>query len=229
VGVCIPAAGSGVRMGGARKPFLPVHGEPVLLHSLRPFLGHPRVERIVVALAPEDAGDPPEWLIELAPRVALVPGGRTRSESVLAGLEALPGHLAIAIVHDAARPLVTAVIIDRCLEGVTEGVGTVAGWPAVDTLKEVDEGAGVMNTPDRTRYWQAQTPQAFPLAALIPAYRDAVASGLTATDDAAVFERAGGRVRMVEGDRWNLKVTVPADLPVAEALMGTVAAKLEDG
>jgi len=207
-------------MGGARKPFLPVNGEPVLLHSLRPFLSHPRVGSIVVALAPEDAGDPPEWLIRLAPIVQVVPGGRTRSESVLAGLEALPGDLVIAIVHDAARPMVTAVIIDRCLAGVTETIGTVAGWPATDTLKEVDGDAGVVNTPDRTRYWQAQTPQAFPLPALLLAYRDAVASGLTATDDAAVFERAGGRVRMVEGGRWNLKVTVPADIPVAEALMG---------
>jgi len=207
-------------MGGARKPFLSLRGEPLLLHSLRPFLGHSRVGRIVVALAPEDAVDPPKWLTELAPVVRLVAGGRTRSESVLAGLEALPEDITIALVHDAARPLVTAVIIDRCLGGVTETIGTAAGWPAIDTLKEVDRDAGVVDTPDRARYWQAQTPQAFPLPALLPAYRDAVAAGITATDDAAVYERAGGRVRMVEGDRWNLKVTVPADLPVAEALMG---------
>jgi len=215
-------------MGGARKPFLSVNGDPLLLHSLRPFLSHPRVRSIVVALAREDAAEPPQWLLRLAPIVQLVPGGRTRSESVLAGLEALPGDLAIALVHDAARPLVTAVIIDRCLAGVTETVGAVAGWPSVDTLKEVDADGVVVNSPDRTRYWQAQTPQAFPLAALLPAYRDTVASGLSATDDAAVFERAGGSVRMVKGDRWNLKVTVPADLPVAKALMVEATENLED-
>lgn len=206
-------------MGGARKPFLSVNGDPLLLHSMRPFLSHPRVANIVVALAAEDASDPPQWLLELAPIVRVVPGGRTRAESVLAGLEALPGELAIAMVHDAARPLVTAVIIERCLAGVTESVGTVAGWPSVDSLKEVDEDGGVVHSPDRARYWQAQTPQAFPLGVLLPAYREAVASGLAATDDATVFKRAGGRVYMVEGDRWNLKVTVPEDLPVAEALM----------
>jgi 2-C-methyl-D-erythritol 4-phosphate cytidylyltransferase len=219
VGVAVPAAGSGSRMGGARKPFLELDGEPLLLRSIRPFLGHPLVGAVVVALGEPDFLDPPFWLREADPRVRLVLGGATRGESVRAALDALPPSVDVVAVHDAARPLVTREIIDRCLEGVGPGRGAVAGWPAVDTLKEVDARSRIVGTPPRDRIWHAQTPQVFPREMILKAYREAARSGMADTDDAGLVERMGGEVVMVRGSASNLKITHPRDLAVAAVLL----------
>jgi 2-C-methyl-D-erythritol 4-phosphate cytidylyltransferase len=207
-------------MGGRRKPFLDLHGEPVLLHALRPFLSHPAVVAVRVALSPDDAADAPEWLRRLDARIAIVSGGASRAASVRAALDAL-GDVDIVLVHDAARPLVTTEIIGRCIEAAARGDGAVAGWPASDTLKEVDAERRVRATPDRTRIWHAQTPQAFPASLLRRAYT--AWDGSEATDDATLVERVGGRVVMVEGSPTNLKVTRPEDVAVAEALLAMAA------
>ena len=219
LGVAIPAAGTGVRMGGARKAFLTLAGEPILLRALRPFLAHPRVISIAIALSPEDVRSPPSWLEALDDRVRLVAGGATRLHSVRAALAALRPGIEVILVHDAARPLVTREIIDRCVQAAEEGEGAVAGWPAVDTMKEVDALGRVLSTPDRDTLWRAQTPQAFPRVPLMEAYRRAVEEGVPATDDSALFSRYGGRVRMVKGAAWNLKVTHPEDVEVAELFL----------
>jgi 2-C-methyl-D-erythritol 4-phosphate cytidylyltransferase len=219
VGVAIPAAGLGVRMGGRKKAFLELDGVSLLERSLVPFLAHPEVISIAVAVPGEDLGDLPSFLREADDRVRVVAGGQTRLHSVRAALSALRPGVRTVLVHDAARPLVTREIVDRCLRVARTGEGAVAGWPVVDTLKEVEPDGRVLATPDRTSLWQAQTPQAFPREALLEAYRQAVEEGVTATDDAALFARYGGRVRMVEGAPWNLKVTHPEDVPVAEFLL----------
>lgn len=212
-------------MGGTRKAFLELAGEPLLLHALRPFLDRSDVTSLAVALPADEAIEPPEWIRGLDPRMRLVTGGATRAQSVAAALAALDPDVEIVLVHDAARPLLTGEIIDRCVAAVGNEVGAVAGWPVVDTLKEVDDEGWIVSTPDRGRIRHAQTPQAFPRARLVEAYRRAGVEGGSATDDAAVFERAGGRVRIVEGAPWNLKVTVPEDLVVAEAFMARRAAQ----
>jgi 2-C-methyl-D-erythritol 4-phosphate cytidylyltransferase len=203
-------------MGGVRKPFLELLGEPVLVHSLRPLLADSRVVCVVVALAPADAASPPEWLRELDPRIQVVAGGDTRTDSVRAALGALPDDVDVIAVHDAARPLVTPDVVSRCIDVAVTGWGAVAGCPAVDTVKEVDGERAVLATPDRTRLWQAQTPQVFPADMLRCAY---VAATGEATDDAALVERTGGRVSMVDGGPSNLKVTRPEDVLVAEAIL----------
>ncbi len=218
VGVAIPAAGVGSRMGGRKKAFLELGGEPLLLRTLRPFLEHPDVVSVVVAVPPEDLGSLPDWLGGADPRVRAVPGGITRLHSVRAALSGLHSGVRTVLVHDAARPLVTREIIDRCIRVARAGEGAVAGWPAVDTLKEVESDGRVLSTPDRSTLWCAQTPQGFPREALLEAYRKGVEEGVAATDDAALFARYGGKVRMVEGAPWNLKVTHPDDLAVAELL-----------
>ncbi len=205
-------------MGGRKKPFLELAGEPVLARALRPFLQHPAVTAVRVALAPADADAPPAWLTALDPRVAVVAGGATRAASVGAALAALPADVEVILVHDAARPLVTRAILDRCIAAAARGTGAVAGWPARDTLKEVDDAGRVVGTPERSRIWHAQTPQAFPAALLRRAYE--AWDGAPATDDAALVERVGGVVVMVEGSPRNLKVTRPDDLPIAELLLG---------
>lgn len=223
VGVAVPAAGLGTRMGGVRKPFLEVAGEPLLLLALRPFLRHPRVTAVVVALGTEDAESPPGWLDQLDERIRLVSGGATRGDSVWAALEALPASVEVVAIHDAARPLVTTEMIDRCLALLTTNRGVVVGWPAVDTLKEVDETGRVLATPRRDRIWHAQTPQVFPRALISEAYRTAREAGVVDTDDSALVERLGGEVVMVPGSARNLKVTRPEDLPVAELLLKLMA------
>jgi 2-C-methyl-D-erythritol 4-phosphate cytidylyltransferase len=209
-------------MGGVKKPWLELAGEPVLRHTLRPFLADDRVVALVVALSAEDAADPPAWLAMLDDRVSTVEGGDSRAASVARAVGALPEDLDVVLVHDAARPLVDGATIDRCVLAAVSGVGAVAGIPAVDTLKEVDAGTPgadelprIVGTPDRTRLWHAQTPQGFP-ADLIRRAVQRVDLFETATDDASLVEAIGGTVVMVRGHAHNLKVTRPADLPVAE-------------
>ncbi|MCG6957944.1 MAG: 2-C-methyl-D-erythritol 4-phosphate cytidylyltransferase [Gemmatimonadetes bacterium] len=216
VGVAVPAAGAGRRMGGVRKPFMHLAGEPVLMHALRALLGDPRVVSVVVALGSDDAMDPPAWLVALDPRISVVQGGDSRTDSVRAALAALPDALDVIAVHDAARPLVTIDVVSRCIDVAESGVGAVAGCPVVDTLKEVGSDGTIVDTPDRTRFWRAHTPQVFPAAMLRHAYANAAEE---ATDDAALVERAGGKVRLVDDGTSNLKLTRAEDLKVAEAIL----------
>ena len=215
VGVALPAAGQGRRMGGARKPFLLLAGEPLLTHALRPLLSDPRVVAVAVAVSADDVEEARSWVEPMDDRLVVVAGGATRSDSVAAAVAALPEALDVILVHDAARPLLTAPTVRRCIEAAAGGVGAVAGWPATDTLKEVDEAGRIVRTPERDRVWHAQTPQAFPAGVLREALLDPDARA-SATDDASLVEGSGLPVVMVEGAPDNLKVTRPEDLPVAE-------------
>ncbi len=228
VGVALPAAGTGQRMGGVHKPFLDLDGEPVLLHALRPFLARGDVMAIAVALCPAVAADPPGWLRELDDRVRLLAGGASRTESVALAVASLPDDVDIIAVHDAARPLLRASVLEACLAVAATGVGAVAGCPAIDTVKEVDGQGRIVGTPDRARLWYAHTPQVFPAAMIRAAYGAArggaggsAGAGVAAvsTDDAALVERAGGTVQVVDDGGWNLKVTRPGDVAVAEAFL----------
>jgi 2-C-methyl-D-erythritol 4-phosphate cytidylyltransferase len=203
-------------MGGVRKPFVDLLGEPVLLHALRPFLAERRVVSIVVALAPDEAADPPGWIGALDPRIGVVAGGGTRGASVLLALAALPEDVDVIAVHDAARPLVSEEVVRACIDVAAGGLGAVAGSPAIDTLKTVDAEGFVLTTPDRSTLWHAHTPQVFPAALLRRAYREV---GVTHTDDAALVERVGGRIRMIDDGAVNMKVTGPEDVAIAEAIL----------
>ncbi|HEX7089045.1 MAG TPA: 2-C-methyl-D-erythritol 4-phosphate cytidylyltransferase [Longimicrobiales bacterium] len=219
VAAVLPAAGAGRRMGGVRKPFLDVAGEPMLLHAVRPFLAHRAVEWVIVVLAPEDASRPPAWLTGLDPRVRVVAGGAERGDSVRLGLEAVPEEADIVLIHDAARPLVTVAEVERAAAAAARGVGAVVAVPVVDTLKQADGRGHVIGTREREGLWHAQTPQAFPRAMIMEAHRRAARDGITATDDAALVERYGGDVVLIEGSRANIKVTTPQDLELARALL----------
>jgi 2-C-methyl-D-erythritol 4-phosphate cytidylyltransferase len=218
-GVVVPAAGGGSRMGGRRKPFLELAGEPVLARALRPFLGHPTVEIIVVALPPDVVAEPPHWLSALDPRIQLVVGGRERGDSVRAALDRLPPELDVIVVHDAARPLVSADIVVRAIEAAAGGVGAVVAVPVTDTIKEVDATGCIVATPDRSRLWAAQTPQAFPASMLRAAYARSVRDGVAATDDAALVTHYGGKVVVLPGEARNLKITAEIDLQLASILL----------
>ena len=213
VAVLVPAAGLGSRMGGVRKPLMRLGGRRVLDWALAPFLDRSDVTQIVVALGAGEAlgrGDA---------RVRAVTGGRTRFESVAAALDALDSGEGIVVVHDGARPFPPPAVVAACIELAGRGVGAVAGVRAVDTIKRVDGGDAVVETPPRGTLWQAQTPQAFPRDVFERAVRRCREGGWPATDDASMVERSGAPVRMVESASTNIKVTRLADLTIAEALI----------
>lgn len=215
------AAGRGVRAGaGEPKQFRPVAGAPLVLHALRPFLQHPAVHRVVLVLPPDIAAAPPAWLADLAgERLLLVAGGAERQDSARAGLAALPPACQVILVHDGARPLPDGGVIDRVIAEARAGRGAVAAVPLSDTIKEVDPEGRIRATVPRERLWRAQTPQGFPRALLERAYAG-MDPAAPATDDAGLVERAGGTVVVVPDTTRNLKVTTPADLALAELLLG---------
>jgi 2-C-methyl-D-erythritol 4-phosphate cytidylyltransferase len=222
--VVIPGAGEGRRFGGVRKPFVELAGRPLLAHTLEPFLAVSAVRSVVIALAAEDADSPPAWLAERDERIAIVAGGEERGDSVLRALERVPDSCDVVLVHDAARPLLTRALVERCIAAAAAGRSVVAAVPVIDTIQQVDEHGAIVATPDRRRLRHAQTPQAFPRAVLIDAYRRAAAQGVRATDDAALVACFGGAVATVDGEAENLKVTTPVDLALAELLLSRRAA-----
>jgi len=219
VGVLLPAAGKGERAGdGAPKQFRRIAGVPMLLRAIRPFASHPRVREIVVALPEEHASAPPEWLAAvMGDRLRVVAGGATRAASVRRALEALDPACVLVLVHDAARPFVSAVEIDAVIAAAEQGTGALVAVPVSDTLKRSEDGRHVAATASRTGLYRALTPQGFPRGMLAEAYA-AAGETLDATDDAGLVEAVGGRVVLVPGRTTNIKVTTPDDFVLAEAL-----------
>jgi 2-C-methyl-D-erythritol 4-phosphate cytidylyltransferase/2-C-methyl-D-erythritol 2,4-cyclodiphosphate synthase len=212
----VVAAGSGTRAGGA-KQWRPLAGKPVARWSVEALLkaGARRVVIVVPAGGQADA----QAVLEGLPRWTAVEGGATRAASVRNGLAALAGDAPEAVlVHDAARPFVTAAHVSALLQALGDADGALPALPVADTLKR-GVGGLVEATTSRDGFWRAQTPQAFRFATLRAAY-GAWATAEEPTDDAAVVERAGGRVRLTPGDPRLLKLTYPEDYAMAEALAG---------
>ena len=217
VGVVVVAAGRGERLGGTPKQYREIAGVPMLLRSIRPFVAHPDVARVVVVLRPDDAGAPPAWLAQLiGGALDVVAGGTERTDSVRAGLAALPPACEVVLVHDAARPFVGREVIDAVIAEARAGRSAIAAVPVSDTLKEASaDGRTVERTLPRDRLWRAQTPQGFPRRVLEAAH--AAAGGQpAATDDAALIERSGGTVCLIPDSPRNFKVTTAEDLAAAE-------------
>lgn len=219
VAVVIAAGGAGKRAGGAKKQYQLLAGQPLLARALQPFLDHPAIGWALVALPAEDAASPPSWLTDADPRVRVVAGGAERADSVRNALAVLPPEAHAVLVHDAARPLVSREVIDRVLAVARSGSGAVAAIPVADTIKQVDDEGRIVATPERQHLWQAQTPQGFPTPMIVEAHRLAEEAGVTGTDDAALVERYGGTVVVVDGDPANLKVTRPTDFELAELIL----------
>ncbi len=219
----LAAAGRGKRMGDTniRKQFLRLAGRPVLSYCLDALRTCPQVRRIILAVNPDDfrwVRD--EWLPRYHKEadVELVEGGAERQDTVANALMMVTGDCEAVLIHDGARPLAAPALFQRCIRALSGYDGVVPVVPCRDTVKEVREGL-VVKTLDRRVLCQAQTPQVFRTKALLESYRRAREEGFTSTDDAALLERYGYRVRAVEGEMVNIKVTFPEDLAVAEALL----------
>lgn len=221
----IVAGGSGERFGDPRgKQFVDLAGMPLICWSVLALDRAASVSSIVV-VAPRCREDEmcetiADYLTLIRP-LAIAPSGMTRQDSVRNGLACVPDGCTLVAVHDGARPLIRPEEVDAvcaCVRADRRLAGAIAATPSTDTLK-IAEGRLIVSTPDRSYYWSAQTPQVFRLPALIAAHDEAVRTGYLGTDDASLVEHAGGRVALVETGRDNIKVTLPEDLVIAEALL----------
>ncbi len=221
----MPAAGAGRRFGTETpKQYAALEGRTVIEWALAPFLGDPRCQRIVVALA---AGDVHFARLPLRSRVSLAAGGGERSESVRGALAALSGEVAPQdwiLVHDAARPCLDAQDLERLVDGLAgDPTGGLLAVRVADTLKRGSEEQGrparVAGTQERSGLWRALTPQMFRYGALCAALDAAHAAGRYPSDEAQALEWAGETARLVEGAASNLKVTTAADLLLAAAIL----------
>ncbi len=217
VSAIIAAGGRGVRLGRAEpKQLLTVGGRPILERSVSAFLTHPEIGEVVVALPRELVDAPPPYLQVPGARLRLVAGGARRQDSVANAFARIDEAAEIVVVHDAARPFASAALISRTIAAAAEWGAAAAALPARDTVKRVTsvEVPFVRETLPREAIYLAQTPQAFRRAVLA----DALAVAAEATDEAMLAEQAGHRVRIVDGERSNIKITTPEDLAAAEAL-----------
>ncbi len=214
----ILCGGSGTRMGAAQnKVLLPVCGKAAVRRAAEAFV--PLVDGMVAVCRPfeQDAIRAALEGVELP--VIYAPGGDTRQSSVYSGLQALPEACDRVLIHDGARCLVDGNIIRRVMDAAERWGAAAAAIPVTDTIKQVDSGEMVVGTPDRSMLRQMQTPQGFHRALIEEAHRQAMAECFTGTDDAALVERLGRPVKLVEGSRRNLKLTTPEDLTMAEAFL----------
>lgn len=216
------AAGKGSRMNSdTKKQFMEIKGKPVIWYSLFAFEKY-GVDQIVLVTAEEDIEYCRKEIVEkygFSKVTDIVAGGEERYDSVYSGLKKATGD--IVMIHDGARPLVSHEIIDRCIQGTLDYGACVAGVPVKDTIKIIDEDKVVTDTPDRNRLWMTQTPQSFMYELVKTAY-DKMQESETKniTDDAMVVELfSEHKVRFVEGDYANIKVTTPEDIFIAEILM----------
>lgn len=220
----IPAAGTGSRFGGdIPKQYLSVCDKPVLEHTLQRFCDHPRIEGLAVAIAPDDQYWPG---LELSahPKICRADGGRERVHSVLNGLATLlasgAGKNDWVLVHDAARPCVRLSDISRLIDAARQHmVGGLLAWPVRDTLKRSNDVGDAEDTVDRTGLWHALTPQMFRLAELRDAIEEALNQGVLVTDEAQAMELQGKYPSLVQGSPDNIKITLSADLDLAELFL----------
>ena len=220
VHLLIAAAGSGRRMGADRnKLLLMLRGRPLLAWTLRSAFAAEAIAWIGVIGQPGDQNEIAPLLQGASKPVAWIEGGSTRQESVERGLAALPGDVEHVLIHDGARCLVDPSLFNRCAAAVLDGDAVIAATPVTDTIKRVDSGGLIAETPDRAELWAAQTPQGFAVSALREGHAKARAHGWSVTDDASLFERLGWPVRVLDAGPANIKVTTPFDLTVAEAVL----------
>lgn len=221
--VVVPAAGRGTRMQSEQaKQYLPLLGKPVLVHTLQRIAREPVVEGIVLVVAPDEI----EWCRrEIVDRYrlekieAVVAGGEHRQDSVLAGVLELAAERKLVAVHDGARPLLPAGVLDKLVAALQEWSAVITAVPVTDTIKQVTSELRVAATLDRQLLWNVQTPQAFRREVLVQAHQQARRENFRGTDDAALVERLGVPVQVVMGSYDNIKITNPPDLRRMELLL----------
>ena len=216
----IPAAGSGIRMGGGRsKQFLDLNGRPVLAVTLSHFQECDEIDAIILVVPSKDID---YCRIEIVEKYRfskvgkIVPGGERRQDSVRLGIEAIDGDYGLVLIHDGVRPLIDVRFLQRVIDVAKTHQAVITGLSAKETVKEVNNNFEVIKTYDRKRVWMIQTPQVFRYKDILKAHQKAYKEGWKeATDDSFLIERLGIPVKVVEGSEKNIKVTTPNDLKLA--------------
>lgn len=221
--VIIPAAGSGSRLGSdIPKPFIELCGITILQRSIECFQHLEGGVEIVVATSKANFDKCTQIFEQISAEnlsLKVVEGGNERQHSIWNAIQALSESVELVAIHDAVRPFVSIKHIRQCFEGAQKVGGAILAIPAKDTIKRVDQNHFIVDTPDRSQLWQAQTPQVFKKHIILEAYKLALHEKFLGTDDASLVERMGNRISIVEGDRTNLKITYPIDLKVAELIL----------
>ena len=237
IAVIIAASGSGLRLGGDMpKQFQPIGGKPILAHTMDAFNRAGIVSKIIVTAPAEYVAR--AWEIArdngLHKVRAIITGGDNRAASIYAALKALPfvgtgpenlpkphSPTEIVLIHDGVRPFVSEDLIQAVAKAASTHDAAITGTPLTDTIKEVDKNAKITATPDRSRFWQVQTPQGFTYELIMKAYVRGEKDGILsqATDDSMLVERLGITVHMVAGDPGNIKITTQVDLAMGEILL----------
>ena len=223
----VPAAGLGKRFDpSARKTFTELKGEPLLVHTLKRLHREESISEIIPVLRQQDIEEGLKMVREhsLNKIKRIAEGGKERQDSIYNALKLLessgsPGQDSVILIHDGARPVVPEGTIEKLVEGLKDADGIIPGLPPKDTLKEVDENGIVISTLNREKIRAVQTPQMFRFSTIKNAYDNAYKDGFYATDDAALVERAGGRIKIIEGSPYNIKVTTPEDLEMVRHIL----------
>jgi 2-C-methyl-D-erythritol 4-phosphate cytidylyltransferase len=222
VSAIIVAAGKGARMKGTmRKQYLDLSGRPVLAHSIMAFDSCNLIEEIFLVVPKDDV----EYcqknilsLLDLKNQINLVHGGAERQNSVYNGLQSITKNTETVVIHDGVRPFIQPKDIKICIFGAKKYGACILGTPASDTLKRVDKTDIVETTLPRENIWLAQTPQAFQYDLILKAHETARRDGYVGTDDASLVERLGKDVKIINGSRFNIKITNKEDFAVVKAM-----------
>ncbi|MEL6555081.1 MAG: 2-C-methyl-D-erythritol 4-phosphate cytidylyltransferase [Cyanobacteria bacterium J06621_11] len=222
----IPAAGVGRRMGHHRnKLLMPLIDQSILAWTLNAAAAANQLAWIGIICQPIDKADIEQMVSQVISQsdlnvpIVLIQGGDTRQESVYNGLQALPAEATHVLIHDGARCLATSELFDRCAIAVRKTKGFIAAIRVKDTIKQVNDQGTITHTPDRSGLWAAQTPQGFEVDLLKQCHARGKQENWVVTDDAALLERCGVPVSIVEGEETNLKVTTPVDLAIAQFIL----------
>lgn len=221
----IPAAGVGKRMRASiNKQYLELRGMPIVARTISFFERSSLIDAIYLVIPAEEIPYCREHIVEafgFKKIIGIVPGGRERQNSVMNGLKAMQGSVSendVIIIHDGVRPLINEDMLIESINTAVAHDGAIVAVPVKDTIKEACDGF-VTATPSREFLWQAQTPQSFRFKKIFSAHISAESDGFLGTDDASLIERIGGKIKIVEGDYHNIKITTPEDLILAETFL----------
>lgn len=223
VSAIIVAAGQGIRMKGTmRKQYLDLSGRPVLAHSIMTFDSCSLVDEILLVIPKEDV----EYcqnkilsLFDLNNQINLVCGGDKRQDSVYNGLKATTKNTETVVIHDGVRPFIQPEDLKQCILVSKKYGACILGTPASDTLKRADKSNIIETTLSRENIWLAQTPQAFKYDLILKAHETARRDGYVGTDDASLVERMGEDVKIINGGKFNIKITKKEDLDIAKLML----------
>jgi 2-C-methyl-D-erythritol 4-phosphate cytidylyltransferase len=223
VSAIIVAAGKGKRMErNYNKQYIKLEGVPILAHTVIQFENHPKIDEILIVVGQGEVKFCNENIVvknNLTKVKKIVEGGKERYHSVYNGIKAVSEECDLVLIHDGARPFITAEVINESIESATVFGSSIVGVPVKDTIKVIDEEGYVKDTPKRENLWQVQTPQTFQKDLVLQAHRKREKENLTVTDDAMLVEALGRRVKMIRGDYENIKITTPEDLELGQVIL----------